>query len=364
MKIAFLGIKKIPASGGADRVVEKLLENYPDDHEYTVYLLRDSNKQVPSKKNVRYIYIPSLKGKHLKPFVYFFLCSLHCLLYSRYDIIHIHNSDFGFFGILLRMRYRSRIIGTFHGNPYQRQKWGSLARYYLKISEFCFIKNCDVLTSVSRREQINSKSVLYIPNGIYLNYSYEKPAFDFKAFGLVPHEYILFACGRLDPTKGLHHLVKAYKEGSFHLRLFVIGDFDHDHRYSLRIEEEVQGEPLIILHKQLVSETILRETMKNCAVFVFPSEIEAMSMVLLEAISSGCPVVCSDIRENIDIVGKEYPLLFHSGDPNHLREIIQIALSGDSQKQFLNELKLRIMDRFNWPTIVTQYFALYNELMP
>ena len=103
MKIAFLGIKKLPAVGGADWVVEKLLENFPDDHEYIVYLRQDAYKQIPPKKNIRYIYIPSVKGKHLGPFIYFFLCSLHCLLYAGYDLIHIHNSDFGFFSVMIRL---------------------------------------------------------------------------------------------------------------------------------------------------------------------------------------------------------------------------------------------------------------------
>ncbi len=363
MKIAFLGIKKLPAVGGADRVVEKLLENFPDDHEYIVYLRQDAYKQIPPKKNIRYIYIPSVKGKHLGPFIYFFLCSLHCLLYARYDLIHIHNSDFGFFSVMIRLRYGGKIIGTFHGNPYQRGKWNRFAKIFLLFSEYCFVTCCNTLTSVSKRDSANGKIVHYIPNGTIKCNTLEPDLFNYKSHGIQKGDYFLFACGRLDSTKGLHHLIPAFKAGRFQQKLFIIGDFTHDPGYSAYIENQANGNSNILLYEELVSERLLREIMKNCALFIFPSEIEAMSMILLEAIAAGCTVICSDIKENVDIVGSEYPLLFSSKNPSHLYEKIQIALDMKEMKNLPEKLLEKISSRFDWSVIAVQYFDLYMETL-
>ena len=53
---------------------------------------------------------------------------------------------------------------------------------------------------------------------------------------------------------------------------------------------------------------------------MFPSEIEAMSMMLLEVISCGVPVLASDIAENVEITGPDYPWLFRNADPANLAE--------------------------------------------
>ncbi len=47
--------------------------------------------------------------------------------------------------------------------------------------------------------------------------------------------------------------------------------------------------------------------LQSCRVFVFPSTVEAMSMMLLEALAVGTVGIASDIPENTSILPEGYP---------------------------------------------------------
>ncbi len=366
MKIAILGIKKIPATAGADRVVEQLLPCLPQSNQYFVYLMKTDPPTMKCERNIHYIYLPALKGKHLKPFSYFLFCALHFLIKGgEYQVAHVHNSDFGLFCILLRLRRRVRIIGTFHGDPYQRTKWGFAARIFLRISERAFVRCCVALTLVSHSKvvammSVVSKPISYIPNGIDTTHNDEHTAsLDLGEFGVDRYGYLMFACGRLDSTKGLHHLLAAYKEGNFTEKLLVVGDFTHDPGYARKIEQMRGSDSRIILFEKLVPKPVLLELIRNCRLFVFPSEVEAMSMMLLEAISCKKTVVCSDIPENLGIVGLGYKYAFSLSTPSDLLDKLETALMDVHAGLVADQLYYHCEKQFDWHTIAAQYAGLY-----
>jgi glycosyltransferase involved in cell wall biosynthesis len=360
VRVAILGIKRVPALMGADRTVESLLERLPAEHEYTVYVVRDRVRPSHPAPNVRFVRIPALKGKHLGAGSYFALAAAHATVFGRYDVAHVHNSDFGVFCIPLRLCRRTRIIGTFHGDPYARGKWGPAAKLFLRASEWCFVRAADALTSVTPVKSVAGRHVQFIPNGIDPFVHRHAGADVAPSLGLERGEYVMFACARLDPTKGLHHLLTAYRGVPGTRKLLVVGDFSHDRAYSRQIEAAAALDDRVVLHKQLLPRQELLETINGAAVFVFPSEVEGMSMLLLEAASVGATVVCSDIAENRAIVGVDYTLQFRSADPLALREVLRAALDSDNADQVAPALRERVLERFRWDAIAADYSPLYR----
>jgi glycosyltransferase involved in cell wall biosynthesis len=190
------------------------------------------------------------------------------------------------------------------------------------------------------------------------------PSIATELYGLAPRSYLLFACGRLDSTKGLHHLIDAYRSGNFEHRLLVIGDFTHDPEYSRVIERMCKGDPNIVLHRSLLDRAALLKVVRECRVFVFPSEVEAMSMMLLEAVSCRALVVCSDIPENAEVVGEDYPYLFSLSVPGDLAARMRRALEDPVAADVMEHLFQRARERFDWGVIARQYSELYSRLAP
>jgi glycosyltransferase involved in cell wall biosynthesis len=362
-RIAILGIKRLPASAGADRVVEALLDNVSPQNHYTVYLLRDAHPKLACTQDRHYVYIPALKGKHLRAASYFLLCCVHYVIKGSYDVAHVHNSDFGLFCPLLKLKRGVHVIGTFHGDPAKRDKWGRGAKVALRISEGMFIRFCDALTSVSVDKQALKRTVRYIPNGVEASTADHGEAggsLPLGELGLANRDFLMFACGRLDRTKGLHHLLAAYREMPASEPLLVVGDFSHDAKYSKSILAAASEDERVVLYQRLLDKLALVSVLRRCKVFVFPSEVEAMSMMLLEAIAAGATVICSDIPANLAVVGEGYRYSFRSGDPTALRVTLQAALDEANGVHEPQRLRERVASTFRWEEIALRYEKMYE----
>lgn len=358
IRVAIFGVKRLPAVAGADRVVERLIEHLPEDVEPTVYLLRDGSGGERCRQGV---YIQALRGKHLRAFSFFLFSTLHFLVKGRSEVAHVHNSDFGMFCALLRLKRGVRIVGTFHGDPYERAKWSGPAKAFLRLSEWTFVRSCHVLVSVSPLKTVPGRTVHYIPNGVdRAPPATARSSFPYARLGLTQGDYLMFSCGRLDETKGLHHLLRAYKSVPEDHPLLVIGDFDHSRKYSDIVEREAARDPRVILVKQLLGQETLFDAIRNSRLFIFPSEIEGMSMTLLEALACRKLPICSDIPENLAVVGQSYPFLFKSGDSDSLVGAIARVLRNPPDDDLVDSTLARVMRAFQWDDIAAAYARIYQ----
>ena len=372
LNIAVLGIKTIPAVAGADRVVEQLLEHFSPNNDYWVYLRADTAIAQPTQRNIHFIPLPALTGKHLGSFTFFLVCSLHYLLQKHYDLAHVHNSDFGLFMPLLRLKRAVPVLGTFHGDPYTRKKWGVLARAFLRFSERCFVQCCNRLTSVSKFKSAGDsvgtrRHIDYVPNGVNVESDDQHGDPLLTSLRLQPRNFILFACGRLDPTKGLHHLLDAYERADPQERLLILGDFAHDPDYSRDIEQRIAARygsspERVCIVRELLPRARLLRVLRACKLFVFPSEYEAMSMMLLEAVSSRAPIVCSDLPENLAVLGADYPFAYPATDAVALAVTLERALSDPDWERRTEECYTRCVRDFSWPAVARRYEEIYDEL--
>jgi glycosyltransferase involved in cell wall biosynthesis len=364
-KIAILGIKTYPAFTGPDRVSENIINHIDDEYTYCMYLM-NTDEKLSAYGNKEFVYMPSFPGKHFKAFSYYFFCMIHVLFTKKYDLIHIHNSDVGLFAYLLSWKYPKKMIGTFHGNPYERSKWGNFAKKYLILSEKYFVKICAYLTSVTSTKTLPQKEIIYIPNGIEkINTqafeNYQNTSVNYEGLGIVKQNYILFACGRLDRTKGLHHLLAAYKKLNTNIALVVVGNFTHDKEYSSYIDNEIANinqTKKIITIKDLLPKQDLFDLIIKSKFVVFPSEIEAMSMFLLEALACEKLVVCSDIEENMIVVGNDYKYSFKSKNAESLYNQLVAVLNNEAL--FNTTEPLVNLRTFDWNNIAQSYKQVYK----
>ena len=159
-----------------------------------------------------------------------------------------------------------------------------------------------------------------MPNGV----TREEPAGPehLKPFGLQKDGYILFV-GRLLATKGPQLLIDAYKRVRPDLKLVIAGGSSHTAEYEKTLQKEASDDIRFVGYQYGER---LKALYSNCRLFVFPSTIEGLPLVLLEALSFLRPVVFSDIPENLE-VAEGLGIPFRCGSVDDLAAKLEYALS-------------------------------------
>ena len=366
IKVAYLGIKGLPSKGGAERVVEAIVGQLASQIQPTVYCGRDYTPADYRALPVRLIRLPTLPGKHLRPLSLFVLSALHALLRGDYDVVHLHNAEACFMAPLLRLRFR--VLATSHGQAYARGKWGPGARFLISLSDYFFIRVPHAVTSVSHPlarlyRSRYGREVRYLPNGVDRYPVTDVPAAraTLSAHG-VQGPYLIFVAGRIDPTKGCHLLIEAFQRVQTDWPLVVVGDSGTVPAYGEELRRLADSRVRFIPF--VASKAEILGLMEQAQLLIFPSLVEAMSMVLLEAASLGVPLVASDIPENTSILKEPHCLYFRSGEVGDLAQKLVYALAHPAAMQARGQAaRLWVQRRFSWETIAGQYAELYRELL-
>ncbi|MEZ4734896.1 MAG: glycosyltransferase family 4 protein [Caldilineaceae bacterium] len=365
-RVAYIGIKGLPSKAGVDRVVEAIVQHIDKTHYQPVVYC--SSKLVPKEAQlpgIELVRMPTLPGKHLNALSLFLFAALHCLFWNNVAFVHLHNVEASFVLPLLRLRYK--VITTSHGQAQERDKWGRLAKLLLRCTEYPFIHLSTSVTSVSEPlakayQQQYHKTVHYVPNGVDPNevVDCEAALAILQEHQIKPGKFILFAAGRIMATKGCHLLLEAFRTIDEEIQLVVVGDMSHAPAYEQQLrqlaDERVHFIPFIAAKGTLLG------LVRLCQLFVFPSTVEGMSMMLLEVTSMGVPTICSDIPENVAILPPQ-TLFFASENVADLCAKVRWALGHQEQMQAsAKAIQQWVQENYRWCTIINQYSSLYSTL--
>ena len=356
--IAVIGLKGLPAIGGAATVGESIINELYHDFEFIVYSI-NSHTDEKSGFNGKYhqIVFKSIRNKKLNTLLYYIKAMFHALFRGSYDLIHLHHRDAAFIIPCLKIRYK--VMLTTHGlsvkgNP----KWERYKCFFdLQVKHF--IKYANVKTCVSKSEQQILKKTYniestYIPNGIVLNPEYQ---------AISQRGYAYFAAGRIMHSKGCHLFLEAMDKIDSQIPIIISGQFTTGDDYIQQLGN-FNSNNRVTYTGMLKDKSLLYGYIKNAAFFVFPSMNEAMSMMLLEVVSLGCPVICSDIQPNKDIFFTDEVLFFKNGNSVDLAEKIEFAIKNPYAMDAYSKKALsRASKEYIWDKIANRYKQSYTSLM-
>lgn len=365
IRVAMLGMKGIPAKSGADRAVEALAVRLKGhDVEPTVYCGRFYTPADACVPGVRLIRLPSLPGKYFRATSLDVLAALHAVLFGKYDLVHMHNSEASFVLPLLRLRFH--VIATRQGSAYLRAKWGRVATWLLRATDVPYMLLSNTRTSVSAQEARTlsarfGRDVLYIPNGVGSEYDPDHEAAKqiLQRHGLAPGEYLLFSAGRIEPTKGVHWAISAVNRlGDACPPLLVVGDDSHHPEYTKQLH--AMAGPRIRFQSFIETPGCVFGLMANARCLIFPSTNEGMSMVLLEAASLGVPIVCSDISENRQVMAGDAVYFAPGDDVGLTTQLGWVLENRDEMRAMGDRAREHVRRQFAWDEIVSRYAQLYR----
>lgn len=358
-KIAVIGLKGLPAFGGAAAVGENIIEQLKEEFEFTVYSTSSHTSLKTGYINgYKHIVFSSISKSSINTLFYYIKSVIHCLFYQKYDIIHLHHNAVLFLIPLLKIR--SKVILTTHGihteSKFRHLKW------VFKLFDYVFLPMADRITTVSKLDystaiKLKKNNVIYIPNGVIIE---DKVKFSDP---IIENDYLLFASGRIFETKGCHLFLEALSKIEFNGKILIVGDTTHDKAYQKKLFEISKNIENIYYLGLIKDKNKLNNLISNAMIFIYPSYVESMSMMLLEVASLKTPIICSCIKANKDVFSENEVTFVKPNNTCDLQKKINWCLSNrdNIEKKAINALRL-IKQNHDWKDISNQYGNVYQSI--
>ena len=275
----------------------------------------------------------------------------------------------------LRAESNGEMDGSFatqYGPP--PGKWKMVLIRVLVVLRNGILKKADGFISISpaiSREYLKSgvrrDALIEIPNGVdverFSPVDTGKRNGLLNKFNLSGKKFFLYT-GRLTKGKGLEYLVRAWKKlvsevPDIHLILVGSGG-----GYSLSCEAELK---MFFKENQLEHTVTITGNVMNVHeylqagdFFVLPSEMEGLSISLLEAMSCGLPCIVSSVVGNLDLIQDGVNgILVPYGNEEKLFEAMKEVLSNKEKNAHLgSEARKTVVEKYDIGRIADQYLSL------
>ena len=301
VKVAFIGGRGVVSKySGIEAYYEEVGQRLAEmGHEVTVYCRTYFTPPAEEHNGMWVRRLPTIRSKHLETLVHTFLSTVHAS-FSRCDMVHYHALGPALFSFIPRL-FGKKTVVTVQGLDWQRKKWGRIAATVLRLGERAAVRLPNATMVVSRvlEEHFQARygaETVYVPNGTTVRE--RRTDSQILEWGLEPGNYILFL-GRFSAEKNCHLLVKAFEKIDTSVKLALAGGSSYSDAYASELRRH-RGERVKVL--DWVSGDALEELLSNAMLFVLPSDLEGMSLALLDAMGAGVCVLASDIPENRELV--------------------------------------------------------------
>lgn len=329
-------------------------------HEVTVYCRSYFTPPMQTHHGMRIRRLPTIRSKHLETFIHTLLSTAHAMM-SDYDVVHYHCLGPALFSFLPRLVGKKTVV-TVQGLDWQRGKWGRIASRVLRWGEAAAVSLPDATMVVSQtlqqyyRQRYNRDTV-YVPNGATL--APARMPRRLSEWNLRPDNYVLFL-GRFSPEKNCHLLIEAFENIHTDMKLVLAGGSSHSDGYVKSLSRH-ESERVRFL--PWVSGRDLEELLGHAALFVLPSELEGLSLALLDAMAAGVCVLTSDIPENKEVV-EGAGFTFRRGDRDDLAVMLDLLIHNPAlrRRAAMNERE-RIQSQYLWPEIAQSIEKVYYHVL-
>ena len=374
MKVAMIGHKVVPSRrGGIENVLTTLCPllseldvdvtcyNRSTDKVENEYVGTVVNKQY---KNIKLKNAWTVDFKGLSAMIASFTAAIGAT-FSKYDILHFH-AEGPCAAMWIPKMFGKRCVATVHGLDWQREKWGKgFASKYIKFGERVMVKCADEIIVLSEsaknyfKETYNRETVL-IHNGISRPIKKEANLITEK-FNLHKDEYICIV-SRLTAEKGVHYLIEAFNSIKTDKKLVIAGDTSDTDEYVANLKKMAENNSNIIFTGFISGDT-LAEIYSNAYLVTLPSDIEGMSLSLLEALAYGNAVLCSDILENTSVT-EDKAMHFAKSNVEDLANKLQTLCSNEEiVSKLKNGVDDFVLNKYSWNDVAIDTYNLYKKVL-
>ena len=277
---------------------------------------------------------------------------------ERFDVLHYHEPFVPFLSLVTLTLSTSVNVGTFHA-------FGGLSISYefgkRMLGHYAGKLHGRIAVSPAARHFISRYfpgEYKIVPNGVEPG-RYQRAVPMARYRDGIPN--ILFV-GRMEPRKGLIYLLRAFRKlqrDGVRARLLLVGTGPGE-REARRYVLTRQLDDVEFLGR--VSEAQKAQLFKTADIYVSPATgRESFGIVLLEAMSAGAPIICSDIHGYRGVVRRERDgILVEPGNADALAASIRRLIDDPALRAQLSRAGEERAQLFTWERVgqaVEEYYG-------
>jgi len=374
MKICIIVPSFPPTLGGAEVGAYELSKKLSEDNE--VIVLTKSKKNARKIENFGRMKVmrifPNVKSYMLSFFILGFLYSLFYLKKIKPDICNIHYIIPYGLGSLIACKLMEiptvlTIVGWDIYDPLVKPRmfYRPCIRYCLKIAD----RVVSVSNFIKKKAQeiwYNRMDIKVIPYGIDINKFRPRQRREMTNKYKLGDTKVILAVQRLHARKRVSVLIKSLsflKRKFEKFTLLVVGD-GPDKENLMELTKKLRLEEKIVYCGK-VEQRELPSYYKSADIFALHTLHEGLGIVILEAMSSGLPVVTTKAGGTEDLVenGKN-GFLVSKNDPKKMGTKILYLLKNPRIRKRMGKMSRKIAEeKYSWEMVTDKYKELFNSLV-
>jgi glycosyltransferase EpsD len=291
---------------------------------------------------------------------------------NDYKIVHCH-SPIG--GVVCRLACRkarkkgTKIIYTAHGfHFFKGANWKNWLLFY-PVEKLC--SKCTDLLITTNGEDYNRASrwkttmVKYVPGIGVCADKFNSCLCDREglrlSFGFENDDFVLMSTGQISVRKNQEAIINAIsKINNPKIKYLLVGTGELEDRLKLLVKELKLEDRVVFAGYRRDIGNLLHAV----DAFVFPSLQEGLPVALMEAMAAGLPIVCSNIRGNIDLIddGKGGCLVSPKDVDGFAAAILKIV-SDDVLRAKMRECNLETIKRYDVSVVEQEMREIYSKVL-
>lgn len=363
-RIALLGHRGIPNSyGGFETFAEETAKGLVGfGCAVTVYCRTQYFTERPSEyRGTRLVYLPTITNKILDTFAHTFISVLHLLIYNTADVVIMVNVGNAPFAAIAKL-FGKKVIFCVDGLDWQRKKWGTFARWYLRVCSY-FTKWVahEVVTDAASVQEFYARErgtvSSLIPYGTDIEHREGCDESVLQDYQLTSKNYFIYVA-RFEPENNPLLVVEAYVRSGSTRPLVMIGD----NRYQPELVRQLKAAANDrVLFLGYVFGSRYKVLVKNALAYIRAAEVGGASPAMIEAMGRSVCVVANDKPENKEMLG-DTGLLF----PLETNALARVLRDVSDHPNKATELGQRASQRalllYSWDKITYEYFKLIKKV--
>ncbi len=232
------------------------------------------------------------------------------------------------------------------------------------FSDYVVLQAPGLWDHLSEYVTISKTKLKVLPNNV--DAEYWKPVAEKRDRGESKEIRILFV-GSLDQSRGLFviiELIRKLLQEGIHASLTLIGGWGlFAKEKTIRMISEYGLQNHIHLRGRVKREEVLA-AFRSHDLFLYQTINEGSPRIVLEAISTGIPVIASDHPGILGLdLGKNFIRFTQFGDVEALSLLVNEYLGNRDRFEFYSSVgREAVLQQFSTPAVVKQYLELYREV--